>query len=196
VTAAALIGPNAITRTLEALRERIGERSTGDVLRRAGLERYGVEPPDDMVPEDEVVALYGALRAQLGASEGTAAVRLAGRKTADYLLAHRIPAPVRVLLKLLPPPRAAPLLTAAILRHTWTFAGSASVVALRGRPLRIALTGCPICRGAAAETEAACGYYAATFETLFRALVAARARVVEIACEAAGDPSCIFEVRY
>jgi divinyl protochlorophyllide a 8-vinyl-reductase len=121
-------------------------------------------------------------------------VRLAGRKTADYLLAHRIPRAVQVLLKLLPPGLAAPLLTAAILSHTWTFAGSASVAALRGRPLRIALTGCPICRGAAAQTSA-CGYYAATFETLFRTLVAARASVVEVACEAVGDPSCIFEVR-
>jgi divinyl protochlorophyllide a 8-vinyl-reductase len=52
-----------------------------------------------------------------------------------------------------------------------------------------------MCVGLQADAPA-CGYYAATFEGLFAALVHRRARVVEVACEAQGAPACVFEVRW
>jgi divinyl protochlorophyllide a 8-vinyl-reductase len=194
-TAAARIGPNAIIRTVEALRERIGTSATADLLVAARLERYGTAFPTDMVPEEDVGALYRALRAVLDAGEADASARLAGVKTADYLLAYRIPKPAQVVLRALPGRFAAPILLSSITKHTWTFAGSGVVDVGPGPPVRIAITGCPICRDERAN-EPLCGYYAATFERLFTALVSRRARAVETACAAVGAPSCRFEIRY
>lgn len=195
VAGGARIGPNAITRTVEALRERIGAGATGELLRAAGLERYGAQEPTAMVPEGDVSALYRALRAQLTAAEASASARLAGLKTARYVLANRIPRVARLLISVLPPSLAAPLLVASITKHTWTFAGSGTVSAAAGPPARIAIEGCPICRDAVGNAPL-CDYYAASFEGLFRALVSRRATVTEVACEARGAKGCVFEIAY
>jgi hypothetical protein len=62
--------------------------------------------------------------------------RSAGRRTADYLLAHRIPKPVQALLKALPARLAARVLLSAIARHAWTFAGSGVFSASTGARAR------------------------------------------------------------
>jgi len=102
---------------------------------------------------------------------------------------------VRGLLKVLPASLAAPLLVDAIRRHAWTFAGSGRFAAQGGRPLRLSITGCPICRGATCPTRI-CDYYTATFERLFAALVCATCSVRETACEANGAPACVFEISW
>lgn len=191
----ARIGPNAIIQTLAALRERIGASATDELLRAAGLGEYGVAVPSTMVPEADVSELYRVVRLRLDGPEADLVARLAGYKTADYVLANRIPRPAQTLLRLLPPRLAAPILLASITKHTWTFAGSGAVRVRGGRPPRIAIEGCPVCRGSRAQAPA-CSYYAASFEGLFRALVTARARAVEVDCEARGAPSCTFEIRW
>lgn len=59
---------------------------------------------------------------------------LAGAATADYILAHRIPGPVKALIRALPAPLGARFLTAAIARHAWTFAGSGRLSSPPGTP--------------------------------------------------------------
>lgn len=191
----ARIGPNAIVRTLEAVRERCGTAAADLVFHRAGLEGYLRDAPAAMVPEADVIQLYAAMRAQLGPGEARSSAYLAGRKTGDYLLAHRIPRAVRVLLGLLPPRLAAPPLLAAIGKHSWTFAGSGIVRTRAGPPVTIAIEQCPMCRDVVGEGPA-CAFYAGTFERLFRELVAARASVAEVACGATGAPRCVFEIRW
>jgi divinyl protochlorophyllide a 8-vinyl-reductase len=83
----------------------------------------------------------------------------------------------------------------AIRRHAWTFAGSGRFRVLPGTPLRLEVAGGPIPRAGAAD-HPVCGYYAATFETLFRALVSPRTQVTEVACEAMGAPACVFALRW
>ena len=117
-----------------------------------------------------------------------------GELTGDYLLAHRIPGAVRGLLRRLPARLAAPLLVGAIRRHAWTFAGSGTFAATSD-PLTLSISGCPICRGSTSP-YCVCDCYAATFERLFAALVSPGCRVREIACEATGAPSCVFEVAW
>jgi divinyl protochlorophyllide a 8-vinyl-reductase len=191
------IGPNAITRVAEVLPVRVGRAVTAQVFEAAGLARYLQEPPQAMVDETEVRRLHGVLRETLGDAEARAVARAAGTRTADYLLAHRIPRPVQRLLKVLPAPLAARVLLAAIARHAWTFAGSGQFSARcawrQGPPVVLAIRGNPLCRGLATAAPA-CDYYAATFERLFRVLVQARSRVLEVACEACGDPECRFEI--
>lgn len=189
------IGPNAITRLAEVLRERLGADATARLFGLAGLAGYVEHPPEEMVDETEVTHLHAVLRASLGAAAAAQVAREAGIRTGNYLLAHRIPKPVQTLLKLLPAPLAARVLLGAITRHAWTFAGSGEFSAVPGRPVRLTIRNNPMCRGLASDVPA-CDFYAATFERLFRELVHPGAEVVETACEACGDDACRFEVRW
>jgi divinyl protochlorophyllide a 8-vinyl-reductase len=193
---AARIGPNAITRVAAALQWLHGEGSTNRVFARAGLLAYMTQPPQHMVDEAEVMRLHAALRTCVGEAQASLVSHEAGRRTADYLLTHRIPRPAQVLLKLLPARLAARVLLQAVSRHAWTFAGSGRFAHLSdGSRIVLTLHDNPLCRGVV-QDEPACAYYAATFERLFQVLVHPRARVVETQCEACGAGHCRFEVEW
>jgi divinyl protochlorophyllide a 8-vinyl-reductase len=209
------IGPNAVTRLAEALDELHGPPATDAVFGAAGLLRYRQTPPVALVDETVVTSLHAALRDVLTPGDAAAVARRAGALTGDYLLAHRIPAPVRALLRALPAPWSARLLVRAMASHAWTFAGSGafSSVTISGRlgpgaqtspqrddrpgraRLELAVRSCPLCRGASAPVPL-CDYFASTFERLFVALVSRSARVHESTCEATGASACRFEVRW
>ena len=179
----ARIGPNAVIRLAEALREQEGEAATVAVFERAGLAAYLLTPPSAMVRETDVAALHRALQRELGARQAQRVARLAGGKTGDYLLAHRIPRAVqRVLL-------------AAIGRNAWMFCGSGRFRAAAGFPVRVTIAGNPLCGGTDGEATA-CDFYAGTFERLFRALVHDGAVARETHCESRGDAACVFEIRW
>ncbi len=187
----ARIGPNAIIQVAEALRHRLGPADASRLFDAAGLTGWLTAPPTDMVDEACVTVLHGVVRDQLDVETAAAVFHDAGRRTADYLLAHRIPRPVQPVLKGLPPSMASRLLLAAITRHSWTFAGSGRFAVLPGRPLKVSIEGCPLCGGAASATPQ-CAYYAGTFERLYRVLVSRRTVVTETACQALGDRACEF----
>jgi len=189
------IGPNAVTRLAEALCAEAGETATRALFESVGLAHHLDAPPGRMVAERDVTRLHRALRARLGEARAALVSREAGRLTALYLLGHRIPRAVQALLRILPPRLAARILLGAIGRHAWTFAGSGQFRVLPGRPLRLEIAEGPLARGNHAE-HPVCDYYAATFETLFRALVARRTVVTETQCMANGAESCIFEARW
>ena len=196
MTALARIGPNAITRVAEALRPLGGDSAVRRVFGRAGLAAYVDTPPQAMVDEAEVTALHAALRAELGAGAARAVAADAGRRTADYLLAHRIPALAQRLLRALPAALAARLLLRAIGAHAWTFAGSGIFSASVGRAaVQLQIRHNPLCRGLR-SAEPACDFYTAVFQRLFTVLVHPRAQVTEQACEARGDPACVFDIRW
>jgi divinyl protochlorophyllide a 8-vinyl-reductase len=200
----ARIGPNAVTRVAEALQGVGGRPLATTVFDRAGLSRYLHAPPDWMVDEREVARLHQALRQVLPQDQAERVARDAGTRTADYLLAHRIPQPVQALLQPLPAAMAARLLLRAIGRHAWTFAGSGRFEATAGgwrpasrggRPFGVVLHDNPTCRGLHA-TAPACGYQAAVFQRLFTSLVHPDAVVAERCCSAAGGDACRFELRW
>ena len=113
----------------------------------------------------------------------------AGVRTAHYIMEHRIPQAAQRVLKALPPVLAAPLLSRAIARHAWTFAGSGRFV--REGALRFAIHDNPIVRGETGTTPL-CHWHAAVFETLYRGLVDARLRCAETTCCATGHEACRF----
>jgi divinyl protochlorophyllide a 8-vinyl-reductase len=207
------IGPNAVTRLGEALDELAGAAATDAVFGAAGLLRYRQAPPSTMVDEAVVTALHAALRNSLAPADAATVARRAGALTGDYLLANRIPAPVRALLRALPAAWAARLLVRAMAQHAWTFAGSGAFSAVvcsgrsgpvviarpvvgSGRPrMRLAVSSCPLCRGSSAPAPI-CDYFAATFERLFTALVSSSATVRETDCQATGSSACRFEVSW
>jgi divinyl protochlorophyllide a 8-vinyl-reductase len=207
--ASARIGPNAIIRLQEALLDSVGPERAQSVFEQAGQGRYLAQPPQHMVAEVDVTSLYTSLPAQLGPRLAAEVSGRAGWLTGDYLLANRIPAAVQALLHWLPAPLAARVLLSAIRRHAWTFVGSGHFDAVtapddssqrsaqqvpRAR-LLLRVACCPICAGSL-QDRPACTYYAASFESLFVALVHRRARVREIACHALGAAACTFEVSW
>lgn len=148
-----------------------------------------------MVPEPDVAALHRALIATLGEADAAAVGAAGGQLTGDYLLAHRIPAIVQLLLRRLPRPIAARLLARAIARHAWTFAGSGMFTWSTTPGLTLNLAGALICRRI--ETAAsACPYLAATFQRLFGAILRTSVEVRETSCEARGAPACAFRVTW
>ena len=193
MNAAGRIGPNAVTRVAEALSAVDGAVAAERVFARAGLLDHLRRPPQAMVPETDVARLHAALRRCLGETRARELARDAGRRTAEYLLAHRIPRPVQALLRRLPAGWAARLLLVAITRHAWTFTGSGQFDARAGMPIEITIRGNPLCRDLVSQAPA-CDFYAATFEHLFRSLVHPRTTVVETACEACGDDACRFRL--
>jgi divinyl protochlorophyllide a 8-vinyl-reductase len=189
------IGPNAIIQTAAALRARVGD-SRSRTLVHGATGRALEAMPAEMVDEAEVNQLVHALRHDLDPALFEAVLRDAGARTAAYLMAHRIPRPVQWLMRVLPAPLALRVLFAGIMRHTWTFAGTAAVTLERrpGEPLRLVMRHCPMCRDLRASTPA-CHFYAGTLGTLLARLVTPRAEVVEVACEATGAPACEFALR-
>ncbi|MCZ8316929.1 bacteriochlorophyll 4-vinyl reductase [Phreatobacter sp.] len=183
----AVIGPNAVLQHAAVIRRHGGEARLAQVMAAARLSR--LPTGDAMIPEGEAAALHRALRT---APDAEALEREAGAATADYILAHRIPAAAQRLLKALPAALAAPLLSRAIERNAWTFAGSGSF--RRIDSWTFTLRDNPLVRGEQAG-EPLCAWHAAVFERLYRVLVAPDCRCRETACAAAGAAECRFEIR-
>ena len=189
------IGPNAVIRLAEALDAIESKAVTVKLFTAAELGSYLSSPPQSMVPEEDVTVLHRRLRSEMGQTRAASVSWIAGLKTADYLLANRIPKPVQRLLKLLPRRLAAFILLKAIGAHAWTFAGSSRFSWSLGRTITLTFEDCPLCRWDR-STAPCCQYYAATFERLFRVLINADSMVRETDCIAAGAGACRFEIRY
>lgn len=189
------IGPNAIVRVAEALAERHGEDITLSVFTRAGLPGWLDHPPTAMVPETDVAALHRALLAELGEPEARAVAAAAGQRTASYLLAKRIPAPARLLLRGLPAGLSARLLIRFIARHAWTFCGSGSFATEQARGVVVTITGGPL-RAAGPAASSVAAYYAATFQALFRALVHPETTVAALKRPSETTATCAFSLSW
>ncbi len=187
------IGPNAIIQTAAALRERVGV-ARADALVAAATGRALGAWPEAMVDESEVIRLVHAVHEDLDPALREAVMRDAGVRTAEYLLANRIPRAAQRVLRLLPGALALRLLLFAISRHTWTFAGTAQVEIRYGATVSLSMRGCPMCRGVRA-TAPDCHYVASTLGHLAQRLADAAYEVVETACEAQGGTACRFEFR-
>lgn len=183
----ALVGPNAIVQTSAALQDRVGDASVQAVFGEAGLDHYLDEPPSQMIPQDEAARLFAAVRALLPADEADAVLGSAGRRTARYVVEHRIPPGVKRLLAILPASVGARLLLSAIGKHAWTFAGSGPV-GVRGWP------DCELEIEANPLATPGCPWHVATFHEMFRVLVSPRVHVRHAKCCARGDRVCHFEI--
>jgi divinyl protochlorophyllide a 8-vinyl-reductase len=187
------IGPNAAIQLLAALRDARLDQLAEQVFIAAGVAEWLVHPPITMVDQRRVARLHRAVRDTVPRDQARRLLGAAGRLTADYILANRIPRPAQMVLKLLPASLAGRLLVAAIRAHAWTFAGSARFTAQAGAPTVFTLTGNPLCTSELASSPICC-WHAAVFQRLFEVLVSHRSRVVETACEASGDRCCRFEI--
>jgi divinyl protochlorophyllide a 8-vinyl-reductase len=170
------------------LRDAGGDDLVARLLDMAGIQAL----PSDagLMAEGPAARLHQALRRDRPADAAQLAAQ-AGARTADYILAHRIPRVAQTVLRLLPRSAALPILSRAIARHAWTFAGSGQFTLIGPGLFQIAAN--PIVAGESAHRPL-CHWHAAVFERLFRVLVDDRLRATEIACCACGDPACRFHV--
>jgi divinyl protochlorophyllide a 8-vinyl-reductase len=188
------IGPNAIIQTAAVLRERFGTaRATAMLAHATG--RSLDDMPTHMVDEREVRALVRTCLDTLGHRQTQAVLREAGQRTADYLLANRIPRPVQWLLRVLPARIGFGLLTRAMAQHAWTFAGSGSFHVAPCNPPELRIENCPLCRGLHLESPV-CDFYAGTFERLLAVLVRRDTCVAQVESAASGGASCRYVVRW
>jgi divinyl protochlorophyllide a 8-vinyl-reductase len=179
------VGPNAVTRLAEALSARAPDALASVFAGHAG---WLDVPPEAMVFEGDVAALHAALWRVLPREEAAKVAHAAGRLTADYVLAHRIPAAARAVLRMLPAAASAPLLGRAVAAHAWTFAGSGRVRVRNGRPLVVEIAANPL------AVAPGCPWHRGVFERLFATLVHPGAFVSERACCAEGASACRFEI--
>jgi divinyl protochlorophyllide a 8-vinyl-reductase len=191
----ALIGPNAVIQLHAALLAAVPEDIAHDIFRNAGGEDWLAEMPGDMVDEKRVARLFARVRTTLPAWQAQQILARAGTLTADYLLAHRIPAPARLAFRVLPRRAAAYLLTRAIRANAWTFCGSGEFSAEFGKPLMLRLKRNPLCDRQHA-LEPICAWTEAVFQRLFQTLVSPTTTVTEVTCEATGGDSCCFVVQW
>lgn len=181
------VGPNAIIQLADVLADRLGLEERAASLRAAGLAHYLLRDPERMTDEREAAALHKAVQARR-AEDWDELSWEAGERTAEYLLANRIPGAAQWLLKRLPPAWGARLLVRSIRAHAWTFAGSGSfsarveecavTISIAANP--IAMPGCPWHRG--------------VFTRLFRELVSPRVLVRHDHCCAKGERTCTFVI--
>ncbi|RBP11318.1 divinyl protochlorophyllide a 8-vinyl-reductase [Roseiarcus fermentans] len=189
--ATAVVGPNAAIQLIGVLRARTDPETLRRILAAAGVPEWEARPPDRMVDERPVAALHRATRAGLDAEPGKAILTEAGSRTGDYILANRIPAAARAVLKPLPSWLSSRLLARAIATHAWTFVGSGRFRCDRGDGLAFEIAMNPFCAGES-SADPVCVWHAAVFRRLFDALVSRNTRVVETHCCARGDPCCRF----
>lgn len=187
------VGPNAITRSYDALLARHDRRLADEIFAHAGIARYVPCPPTRAIPTAEFRALIASMQHFLGRDETLVVLADAGRRVGQYVLANRIPAPMRWLLPRLAPATATTIFFAVMRPHAWTFAGHAPVAFDATGTARIEVTGAPT--AALTGHDPACGFYAAAFSVLLGALVRPRPVVREVACMATGAPCCRFEVQ-
>ncbi|KIZ40098.1 MULTISPECIES: bacteriochlorophyll 4-vinyl reductase [Rhodopseudomonas] len=189
--ATAKIGPNAVTQLINALDAAGLQPAAAAIFAEAGIADWLSDPPTAMVDERPVALLHQTLRKMLSPQQSVEILADAGRRTADYILAFRIPKPAQFVLKLLPAPLAARMLVAAIRAHAWTFAGSGRFSGLIGKSVTFEIAANPLCAGEHSDSLV-CVWHAAVFQRLFQVLVSPNTRVVETSCGARGDDCCRF----
>jgi divinyl protochlorophyllide a 8-vinyl-reductase len=189
------IGPNAVIQLVAALKALGETEAMTRLFDEADRAAWMKAPPEEMIPASDAARLHIGLRDHLPAPRAEAALALAGRLTADYLLANRIPGFAQTILRLLPAPLAARALMRAISANAWTFAGGGAFSYTCRNGVEARIRNNPLCVGLRAEAPA-CVWHAAVFEGLFRALVSPSSRAREIACCAQGDDCCKYRIEW
>ena len=185
-----LIGPNAILQLMPVLVARLGASRADKLLQIAAISSL----PDGtaMIPQEDAAYLHQTIRAH-EPDRADQILQEAGEHTADYILAHRIPMIAQMILKALPAPLAARLLSRAITQHAWTFAGSGHFRAVT--PWHFEISGNPLIAGERSD-HPLCRWHAAVFTRLYSTLVSPKITCVEEACGAThGTGCCCFVLR-
>jgi divinyl protochlorophyllide a 8-vinyl-reductase len=185
------IGPNAILQYLPVLEREVGSDGLASVL--AGSALYELPDGTEMIAESDAARFHHVVRSRFP-NRGPRLARLAGMSTADYIIANRIPAAARAVLRILPIPVAESMLCRAIAEHAWTFSGSGEFRMVARAPITFEIAANPLAVDSS-SAEPICDWHAAVFRRLFESLIEPGYEAFETACIAAGGDACRFELR-
>jgi divinyl protochlorophyllide a 8-vinyl-reductase len=180
------VGPNSVIQLAAALAACDGGDTLQRVFARAGQADLLAALPDQMVAESVPAALFAAVRSSLPTDRADAVLREAGRRTGMYILANRIPALAKSLLRALPSHISIRLLLALMTRHAWTFAGSGLVTPSYGSRLSMTISGNPL-------VTPGCPWHVAVLECLAQNMAGRSWRVSHPKCHGRGDKACRFD---
>ena len=183
----ALVGPNAVVQLVNALQDAFGPTKARSYFEQLGYEQLFDDPPEAMIDQNIAALLLRALWEALPPEMASSIAGQAGLRTADYILAHRIPKAAQFALQIAPPRISANLLLTAIRKHAWTFSGSGVCETARKPVHLISIRANPL-----AMPE--CAWHVAVFDRLFSTLVSRAATVRHVACCRDGEASCRFEI--
>lgn len=183
----ARVGPNAVIQLAAALRDRWGAAEARRFFERHGLAALIDSPPESMIEERVPALLMTSLWCDYDPDTAAGIAADAGRRTADYIIAHRIPRIAKAAFRLAPRQAGARLLLSAIERHAWTFAGSGYCETFRQKPFLISIRDNPL-------AVPQCCWHVAVFERLFRRLASGEAVVRHASCCLDGKAACRFEI--
>jgi divinyl protochlorophyllide a 8-vinyl-reductase len=182
-----LVGPNAVVQLAVALEEMTGRDEARSFYSCLGLEALFDTPPGEMIDQRIPARLMRALWDHFPDAMAHAIAASAGQKTADYVIAHRIPGIAKASFRIMPRSLAAKMLLTAIHRNAWTFAGSGVCEVKRDRPHLISIRENPL-------AMPDCAWHVAVFERLFRRLVYGETRVSHLSCCKSGAEACTFAI--
>lgn len=182
-----VVGPNAVLQLIETLHASEHGEDIHAVFNRAGLVHYLAHPPLAMVSEEHALRLFKAVGRELSEERAREVLDDAGRRTAQYVMANRIPGSVRSLLRVMPSFLATPLLCRAIKHHAWTFAGSGSCETSGIRRVKLDIKNNPL-------AIPDCPWHSAVILTMFRSLADRSMQLQHSYCCARGDAFCRFEL--
>ena len=187
-----LVGPNALLQTAAALDDLVGATAARDLFVRAGLAARYDRPPDAMVDQAEAARLFAALAVTLGRSQADRVLAEAGRRTGAYILDNRIPKALRTLLPGLPAALSGRILSDAIARHAWTFAGTGRTTirchGWAGTEVMIEIAANPL-------ASPGCPWHLTVFDSLYGALCQGRHAIGHETCCATGADACRTRIR-
>lgn len=186
------VGPNAVLQLVAALAGPSERPLLVPIFERASCADYLKNPPDEMIPERDAAALHQALFDIAGPTKAHAIAADAGRRTADYVMANRIPGFAKTVLRALPPSIAGPVLVRAITKHAWTFCGSGNFSIEKSggaQSLVIKIANNPL------ETPG-CPWHCAVFERMFQQLVSSKALVRYKKCHSQCSEACLFSISF
>lgn len=188
-TSPALIGPNAVLQMVDPMSRHLGHDVQHQLFVQAG---YSSLPSGDrMIAEDSVADLHQLLMRVADVATSAQIATEAGEATGRYILANRIPALAKRLLSILPSSIAGQLLSHAIEKHAWTFAGSGHFRIVSHRPLILSIGHNPLAGECDSELPQ-CHWHSAVFSTLFNTLAGNCWQVTETLCCGMGDEECRF----
>jgi len=181
------VGPNAVIQLGAAMTARLGREAAEALYDKAGVGGLLDNPPAEMIDQAIPAHMMDVLRREWPA-DADPVLRDAGERTADYVIANRIPGFAKILLRALPPKPAARLLMIAIRKNAWTFAGSGRCETAARPHLLISIKDNPL-------AMPDCPWHTAVLARLFQRLAASGTRVEHRACCRAGAEACRFEIR-
>ncbi|WP_208351825.1 bacteriochlorophyll 4-vinyl reductase [Pseudaestuariivita rosea] len=179
-----VVGPNAVIQLGRAVEHHLGFDAAHDLFAGTGFAHLLLNPPQQMIDQAIPAALFHALWQVHPPDVAAKIAETAGLWTADYIIANRIPRFAKTLLRLAPRRLGAALLSKAIRKNAWTFAGSGRCHVV-GHVIEIADN---------LLTMPGSVWHKAVLQRLFNRLIDADIIITHNSCWRDGTPVCRFTV--